>query len=256
MTGAGEHAIAPRAHTRAKDTRATAKCLVYPAAQSNGVPSRLVDHGSKNRLMPQHAALFTGETVFDKLARAVCAAGVLPRKELYESWETARRVMKRVRAHEVTRVVDWACGHGLLAFTCALLSDDVAVVGYDRRIPPSSEKLRASLVAQWPRLARVSFVTRAPALARGDVVVSCHACGALTDEVIARALSVRAPVAVLPCCHDENVLDAGGLAGWMEPALAIDATRAARLRGAGYRVWTTTIPAEITPKNRLLVGVP
>jgi len=32
--------------------------------------------------------------------------------------------------------------------------------------------------------------------------------------------------------------------------------RAMRLEQSGYRVWTQTIPADITPKNRLLTGMP
>jgi hypothetical protein len=36
----------------------------------------------------------------------------------------------------------------------------------------------------------------------------------------------------------------------------MDATRAARLRAHGYRVYTQTIPADITPKNRLLLAEP
>jgi hypothetical protein len=78
----------------------------------------------------------------------------------------------------------------------------------------------------------------------------------LTDVVLDRAIGARARVAVLPCCHDARACDTGGLDGWMDPALAIDATRAARLAAAGYRVRTQTIPAEITPKNRLLLGEP
>jgi len=42
----------------------------------------------------------------------------------------------------------------------------------------------------------------------------------------------------------------------MSPDLAIDATRAARLRQQGYRIWTKTIPADVTPRNRLLIGAP
>jgi hypothetical protein len=42
----------------------------------------------------------------------------------------------------------------------------------------------------------------------------------------------------------------------MDGPLAVDATRVARLRAAGYRVTTQTIPAEITPKNRLLLAEP
>ena len=88
----------------------------------------------------------------------------------------------------------------------------------------------------------------------GDIVVSCHACGALTDRVIEFAIARQAHLAVLPCCHDVETCDVGDLTGWMDPALAIDATRVARLRAAGYRVRTQAIPPEITPKNRLILG--
>jgi hypothetical protein len=96
----------------------------------------------------------------------------------------------------------------------------------------------------------------AVALRTDDLIVSVHACGALTDAVLDRAIAARARVAVLPCCHDARACDTGGLEGWMDAALAIDATRAARLAAAGYRVRTQTIPSEISPKNRLLLGEP
>jgi hypothetical protein len=60
----------------------------------------------------------------------------------------------------------------------------------------------------------------------------------------------------LPCCHGVETCDAGDLTGWVDPALAIDVVRATRLRNQGYRVRTQQIPAEITPKNRLLLGFP
>ena len=37
---------------------------------------------------------------------------------------------------------------------------------------------------------------------------------------------------------------------------ALDIVRAMRLTERGYRIWTQAIPAEITPKNRLLLGAP
>ena len=73
--------------------------------------------------------------------------------------------------------------------------------------------------------------------------------------MLALALAARARVAVLPCCHDETC-DAGPGTGWVDRALAVDLRRAARLEQAGYRVWTQAIPAEVTPKNRLLIGTP
>jgi len=89
-----------------------------------------------------------------------------------------------------------------------------------------------------------------------DLVVSVHACGALTDLVLERAISAGARVAALPCCHDLERCDNGGLEGWVDGPLAVDATRAARLRNAGYQVFTRRIPDIITPKNGLLMGLP
>ena len=89
-----------------------------------------------------------------------------------------------------------------------------------------------------------------------DVVVSSHACGALTDRVIERAGGAGARLAVLPCCHARASCDVGPVGGWLDDALAIDVMRAVALARRGYRVWTQEIPAAITPKNRLLIGAP
>jgi hypothetical protein len=60
----------------------------------------------------------------------------------------------------------------------------------------------------------------------------------------------------MPCCHNLDSGDDGGLAGWVDGAVAIDIVRAMRLSEQGYRIWTQAIPAGITPKNRLLLGAP
>jgi len=201
---------------------------------------------------------FPGSTLFHRVARAVCQAGCLPRKELYESWEVARRVRRLFRGG---RIVDLGGGHGLLAQMMLILDDSSSgAIVVDTVLPPSSAKLHRALLQVWPRLAeRVAFVAAdldAVELLATDVVVSSHACGALTDRVLDRAAAARARVAVLPCCHNLAVLDTGDLAGWVDGPTAIDITRAIRLKQMGFRVWTQTIPADVTPRNRLLIGAP
>jgi hypothetical protein len=130
----------------------------------------------------------------------------------------------------------------------------------DRRIPKSADKLRAAFVAAWPRLdGRVTFEERdlgAVRVAPDDLVLSVHACGSLTDTVLSIAIRAGARVAVMPCCHDARENDLGALGGWMDAPLAIDATRVAGLRAAGYLVSTQSIARAITEKNRLLMGEP
>jgi SAM-dependent methyltransferase len=214
------------------------------------------DAGSRSRLSPRDLPRFSTDSLFDRVGRAVCEADCLPRKELYEAWEVARRTRRRFRGG---RVVDLACGHGLLAFVMVLLDDtSPSALAVDTRMPASAPMIAAAMLRAWPRLeGRVVFDTSAidsVPLAKDDLVVSIHACGALTDDVIARAIAVGARVAVLPCCHDAETSDIGGLGGWLDAALAIDVTRAGRLRAAGYSVRTQTIPEAITPKNRLLLA--
>jgi len=213
---------------------------------------------SRGRLTDRDLGRFPSETLFGRVARAVCHAGCLPRKELYEAWEVARRARRIFRGG---RVVDLGAGHGLLAQIMLILDDSSPVaVAVDKAIPASAARLHETLVSAWPRLSgRVSFVEgalEAIELLADDVVVSSHACGALTDLVLDRAVVARARVAVLPCCHDLAVNDAGSLTGWVDAPLAIDIRRAQKLEERGYDVRTQAIPAEITPKNRLLLAAP
>jgi hypothetical protein len=114
----------------------------------------------------------------------------------------------------------------------------------------------------WPRLAqRLEF--RSTSLddvetLSGDIVVSSHACGGLTDRVIDRACRSE-PAS--PCFRAATNLAAWSpreFSGWLGEALAIDTMHTVRLKQRGYRVWTQTIPAGIhlqTPAARRRSGV-
>ena len=214
------------------------------------------DPGSKARLTHHDLDRFAGDTLFDRVGRAVCRAGCLPRKELYEAWEVAKRARRLFRGG---RVVDLAGGHGLLAQVLLVLDDSSpSAVVVDRVVPPSAAALHEAIVAEWPRLTgRIAWqqgeLAELP-LQATDLVVASHACGALTDAVLARAVDARARVVVLPCCHDVESCDQGPLGGWLDPSTAIDVMRATRLEQHGYRVRTQMIPAAITPKNRLILA--
>lgn len=212
--------------------------------------------GSKQVLTDRHLASFGGDTLFDALARAVCEAGCLPSKELFEAWEVAKRAHRRLGRGPV---FDLACGHGLAAWALLLLDrEEAQATCIDRRLPPSAATLHDVLGRRWPGVGRrIRLVqgelgeARMPAGAR---VLAVHACGGLTDQALDLAIAAGAHVAALPCCHSHTKQDDGGLSGWMDRDLAIDATRVSRLRAAGYRVWTSVIPAAITPENRLLIA--
>lgn len=216
------------------------------------------DPSSRAKLTPRDLPRFQGETLFHRVARVVCLADCLPRKELFESWEVVRRARRRFRGG---RVVDLACGHALVAHLALLLdATSETALAADPRLPESAATISAAMIGAWPRLAgRVALVAQAIAeveLCETDLVISTHACGALTDDVLGKAIEASARVVVLPCCHEKATGDQGGVGGWLDAPLAIDVTRAARLRAHGYAVYTQRIPASITPKNRLLLAEP
>jgi hypothetical protein len=135
---------------------------------------------------------------------------------------------------------------------------DIRVV--DKRIPKSAARLREALSVRWPYITEKWLFEEGKiqdaVITSADRVLGIHACGSLTDDVLTLADQNRARVVVLPCCHSHATLDSGGLEGWMPMDVAIDATRAAALRAANYKVFTTTISEDITPKNRMLIGTP
>jgi hypothetical protein len=167
-------------------------------------------------------------------------------------------VRRRIRGR---RIVELAAGHALVSHLLLLLDDtSERAIAVDAKRVASAETIAGAITAAWPRLAgrverRVADLTTVE-IAAADLVVSVHACGALSDLVIERAVTAGAALALLPCCHHARTCDSGGLLGFLSLPLAVDATRVARLRAAGYDVLTQTIPAEITPQNRLIVGLP
>ena len=138
---------------------------------------------SRGRLTDKDLGRFPGATLFDRLGRAVCHAGCLPRKELYEAWEMARRARRLFRGG---RIVDLGAGHGLLAQVMLILDDSSpGALVVDKALPASSARVHEALVRAWPRLTgRITFVAGAlddVEIQSTDVVVSSHACGRLTD---------------------------------------------------------------------------
>src|SRR5713226_2845132 len=90
---------------------------------------------SRGRLTNRDLDRFPDDTLFHRVAREVCHAGCLPRKELYETWEMTRRVRRLFRGG---RVIDLGAGHGLLAQVMLLLDDSSSSALVDDKMLPLS----------------------------------------------------------------------------------------------------------------------
>src|SRR5262249_21033624 len=164
VDGHAERRVWPENHDVSAANCITELAQYYCDTTHDGLSSSMAfSPSSKARLTRHDRGRFPGETLFDRIARAVCEAGCLPRKELYEAWEMARRTRRLFRGG---RIVDLGGGHGLLAHVMLLLDDtSPSALVVDTALPTSAAKLHRALRDAWPRLARVEFLS----VGAGDV---------------------------------------------------------------------------------------
>lgn len=89
------------------------------------------------------------------------------------------------------------------------------------------------------------------------IVISTHACGSLTDQVLKYATGIdAASLAVMPCCYTGT--DSGvpyGVRRMLGVSLSADVRRCFYLQNENdYHVDFAAIPSEITPMNRIIVA--
>jgi len=210
-------------------------------------------------------------------------------KEVAESVEFFLRTRKRLlgaarraggggagggNAPQVT-VYDLCSGHGFTGMLFAACYPRAArCVCVDRTEPPSHRTLRSCVeeVCPWTAGAgpggAIDFVPASlEAFGAGlrsggggavgpSVVISTHACGSLTDQVLEHAVeSGAAALAVMPCCYTGT--DRGvpyGIRRALGVSWSADIRRSFKLEEAGYHSDFCAIPSEITPMNRVLLG--
>ena len=93
-------------------------------------------------------------------------------------------------------------------------------------------------------------------------VIGIHACGGLTDKIIERAVTIRAPLAVMPCCYNRK--KQYHLQHPPDPRLLLyrrkedyfDLVRLQFIKEQGYSVILENINPKITPMNNILIGIP
>ena len=248
---------------------------------------------ARRKLKPRHRALFEPAAVtdtddgmslslFNEFCTVLCDTGVMPRKEIFETWSAALYIHETFGG-QVRRVCDVAAGHSLLAWALLVLDDNgnnenaekpLTVLCVDRRMPPSAEVIRLAMVDRWPHLEeRFDFVEGSLEQLRPHpscLLASVHACGGLSDLLIASAASSQSPIALVPCCHTRKkkaLLGASDFARAEYDAIIdadevkdlttmLDMAREAALRNAGFDICTKYLPKRFTLKNRFIMGMP
>jgi len=242
---------------------------------------------SKNKLGLGDGPCFRDAASSGDMDRILCEVGfeistvipkVVVRKEFFEAHSTARLIHKHF-ASGPWQVTELCAGCGLLAIFLVLLDHRRKVTCVDKVRQPVSYKLIEGLSRRWPELREcISYEVRDMRSSRepldtGCLVVSCHACGLLSDDVIAMATAgdVCRPLVVLPCCHAKQTRlpsdqpwrpkQSWDTWPWLQEghvnlrgAAAVDAARAGYLRDLGYNVCFDSIDSQITKYCVALVG--
>ncbi len=203
---------------------------------------------------------FSADTLQDKVVRALVRERVVNIKEILEGFEFFARIRKEIRSE---CVVDLCCGHGFVGVLFALFERQVErVVLVDKEEPPSRQKLLNCLSKIAPWIAdkvesrNQCINSKMDWLESGSSIVGAHACGSLTDRCIELAIKSQGNLAVMPCCYPEKSCPApAALRLSLGHDLAYDIDRTYRLENRGYHVKWRTIPAAITPKNRVITAV-
>ena len=215
------------------------------------------------KLSPRHKDLFASDSLFDGFARTLCDTGVVPRKELFETWAAASLVHAR-GVGAGSRIADLVAGHGLLSWAMLLLDSERTAVCVDARMPESAEIIAEAMLADWPALrGRWNYVEgRLQQVEPSSETLLCgiHACGHLSDVMVQVAIAGNASLALMPCCHTGKGMSAeereelAGSGASLEDF--IDERRVALLSRSGFDVAVERIPREFTGKNRLIVARP
>ena len=202
---------------------------------------------------------FTGDTMLDRLARALAAAKAIDMKEFVESLEFYHRVRRTVRGEIVA---DLCCGHGLTGLLFALFERRVEQVWLVDRVRPEAHARLFDAVCslgEWiaPKVRYVEAPLKTLALPKGAGVIGVHACGGATDLCLRKAIEAGGPVAVMPCCYGRAVPSGPpALHAALGKILSADIDRTYRLEQTGYSVQWSAIPRSITPLNRIIIGRP
>lgn len=215
----------------------------------------------RDRLRQSDTRWFPGDYLSSVFARELCERRAMPFKEVLESFEFFACVRNRIRSKSVA---DLCCGHGLVGILFAMFQRDVEHVCLLDKVRPKSFDLvlgAAQSVAPWTE-AKVKYVEaqlkQTPRhLEAGTAILGVHACGARTDKCIEHAISLRSPIALLPCCRRHRLHDSPEcLKNVLGADVAIDVDRTYRLHAAGFRVRWDQISPQITEMNRVLIGQP
>ncbi len=139
----------------------------------------------------------------------------------------------------IAEICPWIAEAGVVTFTASSLKD-----------------FTANAVQEWSKKNSDDTTSSNSKRHQATIIVSTHACGSLTDEVLQYAMNVQAAsLAVMPCCYTGT--DSGvpyGVRRMLGVGMSADVRRCFELKEYGYHTDLAAIPRAVTAMNRIIVA--
>ncbi len=163
------------------------------------------------------------------------------------------------------------CGNDLVTWFWLAENRHLYSVSYDLRRTNKSDRLREKVENNFPELAlrnkflEVDLTTSWPAEEdnKNSLTIAIHACGNLSDIFIRNCTDQRIPFAIAPCCHRKDLFvltpkNYPLCKNYQESSFDLyqDMTRIQFAKEKKYSLEIRYLPEKITPKNRIIIGVP
>mmetsp|Transcript_5215 Transcript_5215/g.9927 ORF Transcript_5215/g.9927 Transcript_5215/m.9927 type:complete len:325 (+) Transcript_5215:215-1189(+) len=193
-------------------------------------------------------------------------------KEMSESFAFFTKTEKSLMTREKEVVIDVCGGHGMIAMLFLVFRKAKTAIVLDKEPRESLNVMwkawqdflphRGSLQVELGDFRRTLPEALTKFEANKVVVVACHACSHLSDEVLQMCSHAHVDFAVMPCCHRDQArdVDRGQIKHAADECnislgLAMDLVRMGRMQALGYFMRFRTVDAKISPHNRILIGV-
>ena len=186
-------------------------------ASPHGHAASTFSRASHGRLTAHDLGRFPGESLFDRIARAVCAASACRARSCTKPgrWRGASGACAAAAAWSISGAGTGCSPTSCCCSTTARLkrSSSTRRCHLHTAAAPGARRFGRGSPGACPSLVSTDEV----AAGASDLIVSCHGCGRLTDAALDLAIAARARVAVLPCCHDHVDCETGGWLGGCRP---------------------------------------
>jgi len=162
------------------------------------------------------------------------------------------------------RIVDICSGNGLLGWYFLMNNPSIDVLSIDIKNTRKNVSLRKIILREYPaakdrfHCLNVDIDNTGLKLENNDFIVSIHACGYLSDNIIKIALDNCLPFGIVPCCYkpDRHLLKPDNYKPkkMHDREEVVDCLRVEYLKEKGRKIIYKALENFPSPKNRLIMS--